>query len=160
MKITKYILAGILFLNAVNIKAQTNFSDWDRDGNNIIEKEEFTDKFQTEFYSAFAKKSDTRGILEEGFFEQSFAGLDTDNDNFISDEEWLISYNYFYKDYLDNGEIASLDLNKNNKLEYDEYYKAVNNSNYFNNIDLDADNYISEYEMAENAFNNWEKLQK
>ena len=156
MRIIKYILGSLIVLGSISVEAQTNFSDWDRNGDNIIEKEEFTHRFQIEFYSAFAKQSDTRGIIKEGFFEKSFAGLDTDNDQFISDEEWLIGYNYFYDDYLVNEEIGTIDINKNNKLEYNEYYEAIYNTNYFTDIDLDSDNYISEYEMAEYAFKNWD----
>lgn len=157
MKISKYILlGGLIALGAISVNAQTNFSEWDKDGDNLIEKEEFTLKFQTEFFSAWAKESDERGIIEEGFFKQSYAGLDTDNDYLISDEEWLIGYNYFYDDYLVNEEIGMIDVNKNNKLEYEEYYDVIYNTNYFTDIDLDSDNYISEYELAEYAFNNWD----
>jgi Ca2+-binding EF-hand superfamily protein len=156
MKFINLLLGSIIVLSGMSIQAQEIFSEWDEDGDNLLEKEEFTDKFRTEFYSAWAKKSDTRGIIEEGFFEQSYAGLDTDNDNLISDEEWLIGYNYFYDDYLVNEEIGFIDTNNNNKLEYQEYYDVIYNTNYFTDVDLDSDNYISEYELSEYVFNNWD----
>ncbi|MGM1057554.1 MAG: hypothetical protein ACQEWG_16835 [Bacteroidota bacterium] len=81
--------------------------------------------------------------------------MDTDNENFLSDEEWLIEYNYFYDDYLVQEEIGFVDVNNDGMIEYDEYYDVNYNTNYFT-VDLDSDNYISEHELAEFVFNNWD----
>lgn len=156
MNALKIILSGFLILSTTSLFAQQNFEDWDKDDDYLIEKEEFKDKFTDEYFSAWSEGADPQGILEEGFFRESFAGLDTDNDGFLSDEEWLIGYNYFYEDYLVNEEIGFIDINKDGMIDYDEYYDVIYNTAYFTDVDLDDDNYISEYELAEYVFNNWD----
>lgn len=135
---------------------QTTFSEWDKDDDNLIEEHEFELKFADEYYSFWSEDAEPKGIIEEGFFKESFAGLDADNDNYLSDEEWLVGYNYFYDDYIINEEFAYIDTDDDGRLEYDEYYDVIYNTNYFTDVDLDEDNYISEYELAEYVFNNWD----
>ncbi len=152
----KSLTTCLIFLFGLGLQAQTTFPEWDKDGDKLIEKHEFTQKFRSEFFPAWADPFDEKGIIEEGFFKKSYAGLDTDNDNLLSDEEWLIGYNYFYDDYVIHEEIGMIDVNKDGKLEYNEYYDVIYNTEYFTDIDSDSDNYISEYELAEFAFNNWD----
>ncbi|WP_156877212.1 hypothetical protein [Salinimicrobium terrae] len=155
MKILQYILSSFLILCTTSVFAQQDFDTWDEDDDYLIEKEEFVDKFTSEYYSAWAEGADPQGVIEEGFFRESFAGLDTDNDGFLSDEEWLIGYNYFYDDYLVN-EIAFIDTDDDGLIDYDEYYEVIYDTDYFTDVDLDSDNYISEHELAEYVFNNWD----
>lgn len=156
MKTFKLILSGFLILSTTGLFAQENFEEWDMDDDNLIEKEEFVDKFTDEFFSVWSEDAETLGIIEEGFFRESFAGLDTDNDGYLSDEEWLLGYNYFYDDYLVNEEIGLIDVDDDGKIDYEEYYDVIYDTEYFTDVDLDSDNYISEYELAEYAFNNWD----
>lgn len=156
MKTLKLILSIFLVFFATSLFAQQDFDNWDKDDDDRIEKEEFTDVFVDEYYSAWAEGAEPAGIVEEGFFRESFAGLDTDNDNMLSDEEWLVGYNYFYEDYLVNEEIGFIDTDDNGMIDYDEYYEVIYDTDYFTDVDLDSDNYISEYELAEYVFDNWD----
>lgn len=156
MNISKMIFTSVIALSTTAIFAQQNFENWDKDSDKLIEKEEFTDKFTDEFYSAWSEDADPEGIIEEGFFRESFAGLDTDGDGFLSDEEWLVGYNYFYEDYVAYEEVGYIDTDADGMIDYDEYYDVVYDSEYFTDIDLDSDNYVSEYELAEYVFNNWD----
>lgn len=136
--------------------AQNNeFANWDDDGDELIEREEFTSKFIDMYFSSW-DADNTRGLVEEGFFEKTYAGLDTDNDNMLSDEEWLIGYNYFYDDYLVYGDIGYADINGDGMVSYDEYYEVMYDTNFYTDTDLDGDNYISEYELANYVFENWD----
>lgn len=156
MKFSKLILSALITLSTTLVFAQENFKDWDKDDDYLIEKEEFKEQFTDKFYSAWSEDADPQGIIEEGFFRESFAGLDTDNDGFISDEEWLVGYNYFYDDYVVYEEIGYIDTDGDGMIDYDEYYDVIYDTEYFTDIDLDSDNYISEYELAEFVFNNWD----
>lgn len=156
MRTLKILLSSFLILISTSLVAQQDFDDWDMDDDYLIEKEEFVEKFTEEYYSAWAEGAEPQGIVEEGFFRESFAGLDTDNDNFLSDEEWLVGYNYFYDDYLVREEMGFIDADDDGRLDYEEYYDVIYNTNYFTDIDLDNDNYISEHELAEYVFNNWD----
>lgn len=146
----------VLIFIAFQVHSQdTEFSDWDEDGDGLIEKFEFADKFVDQYYSAW-EGAQTEGIIEEGFFQEAFAGLDTDNDNMLSDEEWLIGYNYFFEDYLVYEDIDLIDYDDDDMVDYEEFYDALYSTDFFTDADLDADNYISEYELAEYVFDNWD----
>ncbi|MFP8489203.1 hypothetical protein ACKGJO_08865 [Gracilimonas sp. Q87] len=150
------ILTILIFGITSAITAQdTSFEDWDEDGDELIERHEFVDKFVDEYFQAWDPENEM-GLIEEGFFRESFAGLDTDNDNFLSDEEWLIGYNYFYEDYIVYDDMAAIDSDGDGQVDYQEYYDALYESAYFTDIDLDADNYISEFELANYVFENWD----
>lgn len=157
-KVSKYLSVLTVLIVGVtsSLNAQmTSFEDWDMDSDGLIERHEFTDKFVDEYFDAWDPENE-RGIIEEGFFRESFAGLDTDNDNMLSDEEWLIGYNYFYEDYLVYDDMAIVDSDGDGVIEYVEYYDALYETEYFTDIDLDSDNYISEYELANFVFENWD----
>lgn len=156
MNTLKIVLSGLLMLATTVTFAQESFDEWDKDDDYLIEREEFTEEFTDEFYSAWAEDAEPRGIIEEGFFRESFAGLDTDNDGFLSDEEWLVGYNYFYDDYLVHEELGYIDMDGDGMIDYDEYYDVTYDTEYFTDIDLDGDNYISGYELANYVFNNWD----
>lgn len=149
-----YILT-IFFCTTQLFAGSDDFDHWDVDNDNVIERHEFTTEFVEEFYNSW-DPSNEKGIIEEGFFEESYAGLDTDNDKMLSDEEWLIGYNFFYDDYLVYEDINMLDSNENGGIEYEEYYNALYDTHFFTDIDLDKDNYISEYELANYVFENWD----
>ncbi|MDX1684216.1 MAG: hypothetical protein R3275_03210 [Saprospiraceae bacterium] len=143
-----FILGGLTAQN-------TTFSDWDKDNDGFIERHEFKKTFVNKYYPLWDPDNE-RGIIEEGFFQESYAGLDTDNDNMLSDEEWLIGLNYFYDDYIVDGGITVVDTDKDGSIEYAEYYDAIYETGYFTDIDLDADNYISKHELADFVFDNWD----
>lgn len=139
---------------AVNAQ-QTTFEDWDADGDGLIERHEFTSVFVTEYFSTW-NADDERGLIEEDFFKESYAGLDTDNDGFLSDEEWILGYNYFYEDYVIEEEYGFVDLDEDGNITYNEFYDVIYDTDLFTDIDMDGDNYISEYELANYVFENWD----
>lgn len=157
MKMTQTIFSLVLCLLVASSATAQNltFDSWDTDNDKVIERQEFTSKFVEEFYPLW-DSTGTTGIIEEGFFRNVYAGLDTDGDNLLSDEEWLIGYNYFYDDYLVYEDMDLVDVNEDGSVSYDEYYDALYDTDYFTDIDLDSDNYISEYELADYVFNNWD----
>ncbi len=155
-KITLFILSIFSFsLLIAQEKLNTTFSTWDSDADGLIEKHEFVETFVDKYFHVWGEENN-RGMLKENFFKKSYAGLDSDNDNYLSDEEWIIGYNYFYKDYVFDKETYIVDANGDGKIDYDEYYSVVYDTKYFSDIDFDQDNYISEYELAEYVFNNWD----
>ncbi len=150
------VTSTLLLLLCLPLIAQnTTFATWDTDGDQVIEREEFTSTFIDQYFPAW-DDDEERGIIEEGFFRSSYAGLDTDSDRMLTDQEWLIGYNYFYEDYVVHEDIDMIDIDKDGYISYDEYYDALYETNYFTDIDLDNDNYISEYELANHVFENWD----
>lgn len=153
----KYIFLFVIgiFFSSTATAQNSSFEDWDEDSDGLIERNEFTDIFVDDYFQAWEPENEA-GLIEEGFFRESFAGLDSDNDNFLSDEEWIIGYNYFYEDYLVYDDMAAVDSDDDGEIEYQEFYDALYETEYFTDIDLDEDNYISEYELANYVFENWD----
>jgi hypothetical protein len=147
-------LTTIFFSTALWVQPE-GFEMWDKDGDGVIERQEFVEKFTKDYFSAW-DPTNTQGIIEEGFFKKTYAGLDSDNDNLLSDEEWLIGYNYFYDDYLAYGDIGFIDVNADGTVRYEAYDNALYDTNYFTDVDLDEDNSLSEYELADYVFDNWD----
>jgi len=56
-----------------------------------------------------------------------------------------------------NEDMDIVDVNNDGIVSYKEYYDVIYDTSYFTDIDLDSDNYISEYELAEFVFTNWDK---
>ena len=133
----------------------TTFATWDRDDDGLKEREEFTAEFIENYFSAW-DTDDERGIIEEEFFREAYAGLDSDDDRMISDEEWMVGYNYFYEDYIVYEDVDYVDVNEDGMVSYEEYYDTMYDTRYFSDADLDGDNYISEYELANYVFENWD----
>lgn len=155
MRIFLTTLIAIILSSSIMAQDNMDFATWDKDDDGLIEHYEFTQMFINNFFKSWDPTA-KEGILEEDFFKHAYAGLDTDNDRYLSDEEWLIGYNYYYDDYVVHDEIAYIDENGDGRLEFTEYYDVLYDSNYFTDIDLDADNYISEYELADFVFGNWD----
>lgn len=159
MKMLNYKILSLLIVmvtSTICLNAQrTSFSDWDTDDDGLIERHEFISVFADEYFSLW-EADDERGLVEEDFFRESYAGLDTDNDRLLSDEEWILGYNYLYKDYIIEEEYVYVDVNEDGQITYDEFYDVIYDTKMFTDIDVDGDNYISEYELADYVFDNWD----
>ncbi len=150
----------LLFIFAIStplllLSQNTMFSDWDLDNDQLIERHEFTTKFIEEYYPNW-EPANEQGIIEKEYYEGSYAALDTDNDNYLSDEEWLLGYNYFIDDYVIYDELGFVDTNEDGMVSYEEYYDALYDTPYFSDIDVDSNGHISEYELAYFVFDNWD----
>ncbi|QSE97468.1 EF-hand domain-containing protein [Fulvivirga lutea] len=154
MKKLTFLIATLLATSQLFAQDMT-FDDWDTDDDGLIERFEFTQKFVDNYFKMW-DPSETEGILEEDFFKSSYAGLDTDGDQMLSDEEWLIGYNYFYEDYITTAEVNFVDVNNDGRITYEEYHDVLYDLDYFTDVDVDEDNYISEYELADYVFDNWD----
>jgi len=155
MKILFTTLFTFIFSFGLMAQDGMDFANWDKDNDGLIERHEFTDNFTDKYFESWDPTGE-KGVIEEDFFKNTYAGLDTDNDHLLSDEEWLIGYNYYYNDYTVYDEVKYIDTNKDGQIEYNEYYDVLYDSKYFTDVDLDADNYISEHELADFVFGNWD----
>ena len=150
-----FFIQGSLFAQDPQPVPDSEFEVWDVDDDEKIERHEFITKFADKYFERW-EPSDPAGLIEEGFLRQSFAGLDTDSDNMLSDEEWLIGYNYFYDEYVEFEGVGPMDVDGDGMVSFNEYQDVLYDTEYFTMIDLDKDNFISEYELANYVFNNWD----
>ena len=150
----KKLLTFLLILFVAPALAD-DFDDWDADGDGKLEKHEFKKMFVENYFDPMKGES-TIGIISEDYFQSMYTGLDTDQDHELSDEEWMVGYNYFFENYIVYEDVDMIDMNEDGSVEYEEFYDAIYDTAYFTDIDMDSDNYISEHELAEYVFKNWD----
>lgn len=152
---TVNLLSLLLFLIVASPAiAQDTFSAWDNDNDGYIEMEEFTDTYISTFYDDWdLTAADELGI--DDFYTTTFSIIDTDDDDFLDEEEWDFGYDYYYGDYL-NDDFDLFDTDDDELVVYTEYNDSLYDSDFFYDWDTDNDGYISEYELAENVFQNWD----
>lgn len=131
-----------------------NFADFDKDGDGLIERNEFVGVYTMHYVDGW-NKSDQGGLEDDDFYATIFSIIDVNDSDDIRADEWNTGYDLFHGDYLyDN--FAMYDVNNNGSIEYVEYYDALYDSDYFFSWDVDNDGYIDQYELANAVFENWD----
>ncbi len=137
----------------MNFQAQNlTFNDFDNDGDNLVEKQEFMDTF-TSNYAEDWDNTDNTNLDDEDFYTATYSVVDIDEDDLIDEDEWNWGYNYYYGDYLgDDFDLYDYD----DYISYEEYYDAFDYTDYYATWDVDRDTYLSESELAEGVFESWD----
>lgn len=131
------------------------YSDWDKDGNGLISRSEFIGVFREHYYDDWNNK-DNKYLDDEDFFHISFVMWDTDDDSLLSENEWIDGFEYYYEGYAANDFIIK-DLDNDGMIEQDEFVDVLDDTDFFEAWDFDADQHLTELEIARGVFNNWDK---
>lgn len=150
MKLKNIFTIGTLLFSAAFFGQQKNFSDYDSNRNNTIEKEEFIDVYKNE-YSENVPMGTKTEISREDFYKMVFSELDRDRDENLNEDEWNIGLEYLYRDYLSK-DYNLTDKDENSVIDYDEYYEQAYQTDYFTYWDVDKDEYLNEDERVEAVF--------
>lgn len=134
--------------------AQDTFSAWDKDNDGYIEKDEFIDTYVSAVYDDWDLTAEDELGMDD-FYVATFDIIDTDDDDILDEDEWDFGYDYYYGDYLDD-DYDLYDIDDDNDIDYTEYYDSLYDSDFFYDWDIDNDDFISEYELAEQVFENWD----
>lgn len=130
------------------------FEDFDRDGDEWVQKDEFKETF-TENYAEDLNLTDDPGLDDEDFYRTTYYFIDINRDNMLSMDEWLHGYTYYYGDYLVE-DFAIYDLNRDNLISYQEYYDGLYPTEFFHTWDRDYNSFLSDKELAEKVFESWD----
>lgn len=156
MKTIKVI--AILMLSSLMLSAQkqdTNFSDWDTDGNGLISRSEFINTFRS-YYEEDWNKRDDEHLDDEDFYHISYSMWDTDKDTLLSESEWIDGFEYYYEDYVADDFIV-VDVDQDGMIEHDEFVDVLDDTDFFEAWDFDADEHLTALEIARGVFNNWDR---
>lgn len=152
MKKLQLILITLIF-PIFSFTQDKDFSDFDEDGDGLIERFEFVDVFTDHYIDQWNNTDD--GLNNEGFYKKSFAVFNVNDDVYIDEDEWATGYTYFYGDYV-RDDFDLYDTDGDGFIEYAEYYDAMYDSEYFALWDLDNDGFLTKYELANAIFDNWD----
>ncbi len=154
LRMISLIMMSLFFVPIANAKSNLVFSDWDSNGDALISRSEFVDRFTENYVNDWDIINDDH-LDDEDFFNASFTIWDDDSDEQLSEQEWLYGYDYFYGDYVSD-EFVSVDVDGDGFIEYTEYYDVLSPTTIYTDWDVDGDNYLNEYELARMVFNNWD----
>lgn len=152
------VMAVSLFLiAAVNLNAQEDltFTDWDVDGNSLITRTEFIDVFTANFYNDW-NNVDNEYLDDEDFFKIVYRIWDVNNDDLLSIDEWNNAYESFFGDYL-VVEQDYFDINTERTMVYQEFHEIIDDTDIFEELDVDKDSRINQIELARAVFNHYDK---
>lgn len=154
-KILGYILSTILLVTlGCDRTTELTFYDFDKNGNNVIEKDEFREVFTANYYDDWNKKDDEY-LDDEDFYLSVYEIWDMDNDMLLSEEEWLMGYDHYYGDYVLT-DYDAIDIDGDGFIEYEEYTGVLDDTEFYTHWDLDASKYLSEEELANGVFERWD----
>jgi len=154
-KIVGLAISIIIFLTlGCNRTTDLTFFDFDKDGNNLISKQEFKDVFTANFYDDW-NNDDDEYLDDEDFYLSVYEIWDIDEDRLLSEEEWLMGYDYYYGDYILT-DYDAIDIDDDGFIEYEEYTGVLDDTDFYVQWDLDASEYLSEEELANGVFERWD----
>jgi Ca2+-binding EF-hand superfamily protein len=143
----------VLVIPQVLMAQQMSFNDFDVDGDHKIEKGEFIDVFTDNYLEDWDQDDDDK-IDREDFYKTTYAMFAGDDEK-IERQEWDRTYVYYYDDYLMD-DFVFYDLDNDGMIEYAEYRDAMADADYFLVYDVDRDMKLSEDEVAEALFEEWD----
>ena len=147
------ILGGMLLFLAGSAQTTKNddFKKCDKNGDKKISKTEFSDR-----YSSDDKGNKDVQYDEDKFYESSYGLWDADKDNRLSEGEWKNGFDASYGYYIGD-EFSKYDVNQNGYIEFEEYQRALFNSDYYSSWDVNRDNSVDQKEYSDMVFQSVDK---
>lgn len=149
---TMFLMFPLIF--GCNREVNLSFEDWDKDNDSLISYQEFESIFTANFYDDWNQNYDSY-LDDEDVYVSSFRAWDTDEDDILSQDEWIVALQNYFGNYVVS-EYDYVDTDNDYNISYDEYYEVIDETGYYKDWDLDEDDFISEKELAEGIFTRWD----
>ena len=144
-----FLLFAVTLLSC-NREKELTFNDFDKNNNGIIDEQEFEEVFTANYYDDWNRKNNDY-LDDEDFYLTSYEVWDVDDDERLTEEEWLFGYDYHYGDFIVE-EYEVIDIDGDGFIEYVEYEDVLNDTPFYTQWDVDASEYLSDTELAEGIF--------
>lgn len=160
MKLIKLLkinaLAGLILLSTGMALPPDDltFDDFDKDGNALISRSEFVDVFTFNYVDDW-NTTDNDYLDDEDFFQVVYRVWDVDHDNKLTDQEWKLGYENYFRNYV-VARFEDIDVDDDSYIMYSEYYDLLGDTDFYAAWDFDGDLQISQAELARGVFNNWD----
>lgn len=146
------VVAGVLlFLAGTAQTSKSDFKKCDKDGDKKISKTEFSDRYSDDHKAKKDVKYD-----EDKFYESSYSLWDADKNSRLSEGEWKDGFDASYGYYVED-DFSKYDVNQNGTIEFEEYQRALFNSEYYSNWDVNRDNTVDQKEYSDMVFQSVDK---
>lgn len=155
LKIMALLILTQLIMIHPQEEVNLNYGDWDKDANGLISRSEFIEVFSEHYYQDWNIRDDEY-FDDEDFYHTSFSMWDTDEDSLLSEDEWGKGIEYFYKENAAKDFIGA-DINKDGTIDHDEFVDVLDDTDFFEAWDVDANEHLNELEIARGVFNNWDR---
>ncbi len=149
-----YIIVVLLISSGCERQTDLSFEDFDKDNDNLIDREEFKDVFSANYYDDWNNKDDPY-LDDEDFYISIYDMWDADDDKMLTEEEWIMGYDYYYGEYIVK-DYEAVDVDGDGYVEYAEFNDVLDDSDFFITWDVDASKYLDEEELAEGLFSIWD----
>lgn len=153
LNILTLLVLSITFIACTRHKDLT-FEDWDYDNDALINYSEFERTFGKNYYNDWNQNDDPY-LDDEDFLVSTFNIWDVDEDNQLTEEEWIIGFDYYFGNYVISA-YDVVDENDDDLISYEEYYNVLNDTEFYRDWDLNEDNIIHEEELTAGVFERWD----
>lgn len=157
MKTTKLnlsILFLFVFISLSSFGQTRDFSDYDANGDEVTDRQEFHDMYNTSF--ADWDRNGDNSIEDSEFYAASYNNVDRDGNDKLSSDEWYAGYDDVYGDYLDSRNFDDYDLDQDGNISGYEYSQSFRDTGYYNSFDSNRDGKVKQSELNENVFKAWD----
>lgn len=155
MKNITVIFLIFLVIHSCKRQSEISFSDFDKDNNKSIERDEFVEAF-TSYYTKDWNNRENNYFDDENLYRSVFDIWDSDNDQLLDSNEWSNAYDNYFKDYIIN-DFSVIDLNRSEYIEFHEFSRAITDSDFFKLWDTDENSFLSQEELAIGVFSKWDQ---
>lgn len=157
MKYLSLFKALILSLVVVSCERTEDiaFYEWDNDGDDKIDRKEFTETFTRHYFSDWNNK-DNEYLDDEDLYKGVFARIDENNDKYITEAEWLKNVDRWYAKYAVI-EFDSTDADADGRVGLSEFTDDDNLIEFYENWDVNKkDEVLTDDELASGLFSLWD----
>ena len=98
---TTFIVTGMLIVLSSGkfVQDELVFEDWDKNGDGLITRSEFVDRFTANYVNDWNVVDDAH-LDDEDFYHATYQMWDEDKDTLLNEQEWMFGYDYYYGDYI------------------------------------------------------------
>ncbi|MGD9556066.1 MAG: EF-hand domain-containing protein [Mangrovibacterium sp.] len=143
-------LSGTLLLDA----QEFSFTYFDRNGDGLIQKEEFTAEYFRNYWNGEGNPEQP-DAGSDNLYTAAFDMVDADHDRRLSEKEFDTAVGTYYQGYLENN-FDAYDADGDSFISFGEYRDAVHDPDYFRFWDEDGDSFLTEDELAGRIFDEWD----
>jgi len=132
-----------------------SFDGFDQNADGSLDRNEFSNSFPNNF-SNYDVDGDAM-LNEDEFNDANFRNADTNNDGSLDQDEFNAGVAGMYGNYAGEEDFGTFDTDADGTLSMDEFREGFSGTDQFGNYDTNADGTIDDSELSEGYFNDFDR---